>query len=111
MTGAALVAHFLTLACQLTASAWQAHHNPLLRWDVVRLLTGDYRVEVVQQQYGDYWRVQVFPVSASPYSAPLLSAAGPWRACQVTVIRSGSWPVAVMAALPLPMSQDSRRYG
>ena len=112
MSGPELVAHFLTLAQQLPASAWEPHPNPLLRWDILRLVVGAYRVEVVHQRYGDYWRVQVFPAQASSTSLLLLSAEGPVLGMRLTVMQPGSWPCGrSWPRCRLPVRQERRRYG
>ena len=105
MTWADLVAWLLSYAQGLPASAWRAYANPLLRWDVLTVCAGAYRVEVVRQQYGDFWRVQVLPVGAPSWSAPLFRAEGPRLGCAVQQAMPGDWSAAVVTMLhPLPIT-------
>ena len=105
MTWADLVAWLLAYAQGLPASAWRAYANPLLRWDVVTVVTGAYRVEVVHQQYGDFWRVLVLPVGAPSWSVPLLRAEGPRLHCALQQVTPGDWSAVVLSMLhPLPVA-------
>jgi hypothetical protein len=105
MTWADLVMRLLSYAQDLPVSAWRAYANPLLRWDVVTVVAGAYRVEVVRQRYGDFWRVQVLPGGASSWSAPLLRAEGPRLGCAVQQVTPGDWSAVVLTVLaPLPVT-------
>ena len=105
MTWADLVARLLAYAWGLPPSAWRAYANPLLRWDVVTVFAGAYRVEVVRQQYGDFWRVQVLPMGAPSWSAPLFRAEGPRLGCVVQKVTPGEWSAVVLTMLaPLPVT-------